>query len=117
MAETPSVQPLTCCLSAGAYRNRIAWIEFLTRRALRTHARDDLVLGLDYAPEAAADVQKMVEEERICCAFLTFDLKEEADCIRVTITVPQAARDSANMLFRPLLSGSLLANRELASDI
>ena len=33
-AETPLVQPLTCCLSAGAYRNRIAWIESLTRRAL-----------------------------------------------------------------------------------
>ena len=104
MAETPSVQLLTCCLSAGAYRNRIAWIESLTRRALRTHARDDLVLGLAYAPEAAADVQKMVEEERICCAFLTFDLKKESDCIRVTITVPEAARASADMLFRHFLA-------------
>ncbi len=111
MAETPSAPPFTCCLSAGVYRNRIAWIESLTRRALRSHVRDDLVLSLAYAPEAAADVRKMVEQERICCAFLTFDLKEEADCIRVTITVPQAARDSANMLF-----GHFLATRSAALD-
>jgi hypothetical protein len=111
VAETPSVQPLTCCLSAGAYRNCIAWIESLTRRALRTHARDDLVLGLAYAPEAAADVKKMVEEERICCAFLTFDLKEELDCVRVTITVPEAARASADMLF-----GHFLATRSAAGN-
>jgi hypothetical protein len=111
VAATPSAQPLTYCLSAGAYRNRIAWIESLTRRALRNHARDDLVLGLAYAPEAAADVRKMVEEECLCCAFLMFDLKEEADCIRVTITAPQAARDSANMLF-----GHFLGPLDLSSS-
>ena len=111
MAANPSAPPLTCCLSAGAYRNRIAWIESLTRRALRIHARDDLVLGLAYAPEAAADVQKMVEEERICCAFLTFDLKEESDCIRLTITVPEAARALADMLF-----GHFLAVRSAAGN-
>jgi hypothetical protein len=106
VAETPSAQPLACCLGAEAYQNRIAWIESLTRRALRSHLRDDLVLSLAYAPEAAAEVRKMVEQERICCAFLTFDLKEESDCIRVTITVPEAARASADMLF-----GHFLAER------
>jgi hypothetical protein len=111
VAETPSAPPFTCCLSAGVYRNRIAWIESLTRRALRSHARDDLVLGLAYAPEAAADVRKIVKQERICCAFLMFDLKEEADCIRVTITVPEAARASADMLF-----GHFLATRSAALD-
>jgi hypothetical protein len=110
VAGTPSAPPLICCLSAGAYRNRIAWIDSLTRRALRSHARDDLVLGLAYAPEAAAEVRTMVEQERICCAFLAFDLKEEADCIRVTITVPEAARASADMLF-----GHFLATRQLAA--
>ena len=58
VAANPSAPPLTCCLSAGAYRNRIAWIESFTRRALQIHARDDLVLGLAYAPEAAADVPR-----------------------------------------------------------
>jgi hypothetical protein len=101
--------PLACCLSMGDYQNRIAWIEDMARKAMRSHARDDLVLSLAYAPEAAADVRKMVEQERICCAFLMFDLKEEADCIRVTITVPQAARDSADMLF-----GHFLATRSAA---
>ena len=104
MAETPSVQPLICCLGAGAYQNRIAWIEALAHRALRSHTRDDLVLSLAYAPEAAADVRKMVEEERICCAFLTFDLQEESDCIHVTITVPEAARASTDILFGHFLA-------------
>jgi hypothetical protein len=111
VAETPSARPLTCSLGAGAYRNRIAWIESLTLRALRSHVRDGLVLGLAYAPEAAADVRKMVEQERICCAFLAFDLKEESDCIRVTVTVPEAARASADMLF-----GHFLAERPAAGN-
>ena len=105
MAETLSAHPPICCLGAGAYRNRIAWIEALAYRALRSYTRDDLVASLAYAPEAAADVRKMVEEERICCAFLTFDLQEESDCIRVTITVPEAARASADMLFSPFIGG------------
>ena len=38
--------PVVCCLSAGEYQGRIAWIESLTLRALQSHARDDLVLCL-----------------------------------------------------------------------
>jgi hypothetical protein len=64
-----------------------------------------LVLHLAYAPEAAAEVRKMVEQERICCAFLMFDLEHEPSAVRVTITVPEAARASADMLFGPFLGG------------
>ena len=105
MTESLSDQSLACCLSAGEYQNRLAWIETLTRKALRSHARDDLVLRLVYAPEAAAEVRKMVEQERICCAFLMFDLEHETSAVRVTITVPEAARASADMLFGPFLGG------------
>ena len=38
--------PVACCLSAGEYQSRIAWIESLARKSLREHARDDLVLRL-----------------------------------------------------------------------
>ena len=106
MTESPSDQSLACCLSAGEYQNRLAWIETLTRKALRSHARDDLVLHLAYAPEAAAEVRKMVEQERICCAFLMFDLEHEPSAVRVTITVPEAARASADMLFGSFLATS-----------
>jgi hypothetical protein len=97
--------PIACCLGATEYQSRIAWIENLTRQALRSHARDDLVLRLSYTPEAAAEVRKMVEQERICCPFLTFDLHQSYEAASVTITATEAARDSADMLFGQFLSG------------
>ncbi len=103
---TGSEQPsIVCCLSAGDYRRRLAWIGSLARKALRSHDRDDLVLYLAYAPEAAGEVQKMVEQERMCCAFLTFDLHEQADTVCLTITAPEAARESADVLFGQFLPG------------
>jgi hypothetical protein len=100
ISMTGSEQPsIVCCLSAGDYRRRLAWIDSLARKALRSHDRDDLVLYLAYAPEAAGEVQKMVEQERMCCAFLTFDLHEQADTVCLTITAPEAARESADVLF------------------
>jgi hypothetical protein len=97
--------PLTCRLGAGDYRRRIAWIAELTRRALRKYSRDELVLRLVYAPGAAEEVRQMVEQERECCAFLAFDLSEGTDAARVTITAPEAARGSADLLFGHFLPG------------
>jgi len=97
--------PVACCLSAGEYQTRLAWIENLTRKALRTHARDDLVLRLVYAPEAAGEVRKLVEQERMCCAFLMFSLDQRPDAVSVTITAPEAARDSIDVLFGHFLTG------------
>jgi hypothetical protein len=95
--------PITCCLTAGEYQHRIIWIEGLTREALQTHERDDLVLRLVYTPEAASKVREMVEKERICCAFLTFDVLERPDAVCVTITVPEAARAAVDVLLRSFL--------------
>ena len=87
--------PFACWLGTSDYQKRIAWIETLARKALRSHVRDDLVLRLVYMPEAAADVRKMVEQERICCAFLTFELRQAPDAVTVRITAPEVARASA----------------------
>jgi hypothetical protein len=100
-------EPIVCCLAAGEYKDRIVWIESLAQRALHCYARDDLVLRLSYTPDAVADVRKMVERERICCAFLTFDLDAKPDTVCVTITAPEAARDSVDMLFGPFLAAFL----------
>ena len=81
-------KPVACCLGAGEYRDRIAWIESLTRRALRRHARNDLALTLSYALEAVSDVRHMVEQERICCPFLDFDMNESPDAVNVTSSIP-----------------------------
>jgi hypothetical protein len=64
------------------------------------------VLRLAYAPEAAGEVRKMIELERICCPFLNFDLNEKADAVRVTITVPETASGPvADAVFGPFLPG------------
>jgi hypothetical protein len=80
-----------------------AWIESLTRKSLRGLTRDDLVLRF-FAPEAATEVQKMIEQERICCAFRTFDIDQRKDAVCVAITAPEAAREAAHMLFGPFLA-------------
>jgi hypothetical protein len=98
--------PLTCCLITGDYQNRITWIEDLARRALRCHTHHDLVLRLFYAPESAEEVKRMVEQERMCCAFLTFDVNQQTDALSVTITAPETAQEAADTLFRPFVGGS-----------
>jgi hypothetical protein len=72
---------------------------------LQKYSRDELVLRLVYAPQAAEEVRQMVEQERECCAFLAFDLTEGTDAVRVTITAPEAARGSAGLLFGQFLPG------------
>jgi hypothetical protein len=42
------------------------------RDALRGYDREDLVLNLRYAPEAAGRVADMMRKEQACCAFLIF---------------------------------------------
>jgi|SRR4051794_39093219 hypothetical protein len=95
--------PIACCLGADDYQRRIAWIERLTRTALQRHSRDDLVLRLVYSRDAAGELRRMVEQERECCAFMTFELAESADAVRVTITAPEAVRGSVDMLFGQFL--------------
>jgi hypothetical protein len=41
---------IACCLSGGDYQRRVAWIERLTSEALRSSARDDLVLSTRRRP-------------------------------------------------------------------
>ena len=91
--------PIACTLAPGAFKDRIAWISALGRDALRSHERRDLVLELHYAPEARERVREMVRNEQACCSFLTFDLREDPDQIRLVITAPETAREAADMLF------------------
>ena len=97
-------KPIACTLTPGDFNSRLAWIAELTRDALREHRRDDLVLQLTYAPEAAHRVREMVRREQACCAFLTFDLREEPDAVRLIITAPEDARAAADTLFEQFVA-------------
>lgn len=98
--------PIACTLSPAGYRARISEIAALSREALRRVELRGLTLDLRYAPEAAARVRRLVEQERICCAFLQFELHEHADEVRLLVTVPPAAVDAVPDLLAELTGRS-----------
>ena len=96
--------PIACTLTPGDFKSRMAWIGDLTRETLREHRRGGLALHLTYARAAADRVRQMVRQEQECCAFLTFDMREDVDAVRLTITAPENARDAADMLFEQFVT-------------
>lgn len=90
---------IACSLGAGDFKARVAGIEALARRSLRTSRREPLKLHLTFAPEALPEVQDLVAKETDCCAFLDFDLRAEPGTLRLTITAPAAALSAADELF------------------
>ncbi len=102
--RSSDTQPIACNLTAANLKDRMAWIGELTRDALRSHERRDLVLNLRYAPDAADRVREMVRKEQECCAFLTFETHQDLDEIRLTITEPEAARKAADELFEQFVA-------------
>jgi hypothetical protein len=94
--------PIACTLSSSEYRSRLADIAALSREALRHVERRGLTFELRYAPEAAARVRQLVEQERTCCPFLRFELHEDADEVRLVVTTPPAAEDAVPDLLAEL---------------
>ena len=94
--------PIACTLTPGDLLERLGLIHALTAEALVGYDRDGLVLALRYAPGAVERVRAMVASERRCCAFLTFEVQEQPDVVRVTITAPEHGRDAADELFEHL---------------
>ena len=91
--------PIACTLQPGDYKERLAWIAELAREGLLDVIREDLRLELKYAPSVADRVREMVRKEQQCCAFLNFDLSEIDGAVRLTIAVPERAREVADALF------------------
>lgn len=97
-------EPIACTLGADDAKDRFASIAELNRDALRSYERRGLVLELRYAPHAIERVREMVRREQDCCAFMTFGLREETKEVRLTITVPESARDAADALFEQFVA-------------
>jgi len=96
-------QTIACTLTAGELRERLAWIAMVNRNGLRGYDRADLTLQLRYAPQAVQHVRELIRKEQACCAFLTFELSEQPDEVRLMIKAPEAARAMADALFEPFL--------------
>lgn len=104
---SPDTPPIACTLAPGRYLERLALIAQLSRDALLSHQRRDLVLELRYAEAAAARVRDLVRREQECCAFLEFDLQEQGgEAIQVTITAPEEARSAIELLFSQFICPS-----------
>ena len=96
-------QPIACTLTAGDLRDRLAWIAALNRDALPGYDRADLTLRLRYALHAVQHVGELMRQEQACCAFLTFEMREESDAVTLTIKAPEEARATVEALFEAFL--------------
>ena len=112
--DKASEPPIACTLQGGSYHERLAWIAELARDGLRDHSRTDLVLDLTYAAEVAGRVREMIRKEEECCAFLSFELTETNDEVRLTITAPENAREVADGLFEQFVPSLLSSRRSMA---
>ena len=100
MTET---QPIACALTGGDFEDRRAWIQELTRDALRGYERAGPSLTLRYASHARQRVQELVRKEQACCSFLSFHIREQPDELWLTINAPEEAQTTVNALFEPFL--------------
>jgi hypothetical protein len=98
--------PIACTLNAADMKTRRGKRAELNRTALASYHRDDLRLDLLYAVDARRQVLEMVRAEQTCCAFLTFEVREEPGALRVIVTAPERARDAADSLFEALWSAT-----------
>ena len=101
---SPDAPPIACTLSVGNYLERLAMIAALSREALLSHRRRDLVLELRYDMGAADRVRELVRREQECCPFLAFEVEEGVgDAVRVTVTAPDEARGAVELLFKQFM--------------
>lgn len=90
---------IACTLAAEDFTARTKAIRDLARRSLREASREPLSLTLRYDIAAAAEVRALIAQERECCPFLTFGVREKGDLIEVAILAPAAAAQAADALF------------------
>jgi hypothetical protein len=99
--------PIACTLTTDAYDARVSWIARLNRAHLRAHHRSGRTVELTYSPEATPLVHELVRREEECCAFLDFSLSESDGALRLSITVPERAREGSDALLAPFLQGAI----------
>ena len=94
---------LACHLDAGNYQQRTQRFADLNRQFLMESRWLELSCELTYSLNAAAEVRDLVRLEEECCPFLRFQLEPGERSIKLSITVPESARDSVDALLEPFL--------------
>ena len=98
-AAATAEEPIACTLGASDFKERTASIRDLARRSLRHASRTPLGLTLDLCAGCYRGGARSRAQGQSCCAFLAFDLKENAAGVLLTITAPSSAADAADALF------------------
>jgi len=101
----PEPAPLACTLNFQAMAPRLAEIRQLTREHLRSHCLDGRTLRLNYDALAADRVARIVELERLCCAFLDFELSVSHSGVELTISAPEREGIDEKWLFGQFMPG------------
>ena len=101
--QTAEAQPIACTLNFRAVGPRLASTRKMTEQSLLSHRLDGRTLRLVYRPEAADEVNRIVELERTCCAFLDFSLEAGAQEAVLTITAPEGSDTDAQWLLAQFL--------------
>ena len=93
--------PIACSLSSPEYQTRIRRFAILNRDFLLKSCRLELGLELTYSLAATEELRDLVRLEEECCPFLRFQLQPRETSITLSITVPDSARDSVDVLLQP----------------
>lgn len=104
--STSEETAIACTLEAGAFKERIAWIEELNRAALLTARREGRRLILVYRLEHAAQVRELVRREQQCCRFLGFEVTERPHDVTLVIEAPEEVADALDAIFEPFEAAS-----------
>ena len=92
-------RPVACTLLPTDLKKRLEELARLTRDTLLSGRQEGLVLHLTYKVEAEERVLRMVEKEKECCAFLNFEFCRVEGAVALTITAPEAARESVAEIY------------------
>lgn len=107
--DARSAMPIACTLDGHELKARFAEIAALADRALLSHRQNGRTLRLRFAFDAAAQLERLVDQERQC-GFLQFDLRTAADAVLLDITAPAEAGDFAPLLYARFIGQATLSD-------
>ena len=100
---TETEAPIACALPPADLQQRLAWIHDVTTRHLIRHRLEGPTLYLTYRAEAGPELERLVAQERECCAFLHLALHKAPQAVELTILAPEGARGAGQWLFEQFL--------------
>ena len=96
--------PLACSLDASALEERFAEIQAVGRTALIA-AEPPGILRFRATPGTRERLQQIVAAEAECCPFLSLELSEHKEELRLTVSAPEGADTVAAELVQAFTGG------------